>query len=78
MCEICHQTFCPEGCPNYEIKRSCAVCDGCHEQLPVGAKIVDINGYTFCEACVDDMNAWDVLELFHVEAFEAEESDDER
>lgn len=77
MCEYCHCFPHLPGCPNEEEQMSCAVCEGCGERLPVGAKIVDINGSIYCEDCVDDLNAWDVLEMFGVKSFEAEASEDD-
>ncbi len=62
MCEICHQTFCPEGCPNYQPKLSGLICEECGEPIPVGAVYWDYNGFAVCDDCMQRLDANDILE----------------
>ena len=54
MCEICHQTFCPSGCPNAPEPPVFAECDSCGTEIYDGNEYYEINGCNYCEDCVSD------------------------
>jgi len=41
VCNICRQTYCPSGCPNFEPRKSGYICDFCGNDIFVGEVYVD-------------------------------------
>lgn len=52
MCEICHRTICPGGCPNAPEPPVFAECEACGMEIYIGDEYYEINGQKYCEACV--------------------------
>lgn len=71
MCSICWQTPCHPRCPNAPEPEPAAYCRKCNEPLFVGDKQYD----GICEACIDDMNTSEWLELFGENMKEIEEEE---
>lgn len=52
MCEICHCSTCPSGCPNAPEPPVYAECDECGETIYDGDEYYEIGDHKFCESCV--------------------------
>lgn len=67
MCSYCLQFRCPPGCPNYDPPSS-GTCAECGEPLPIGSRIVNLDGKTYHYDCVDEMSFSDILELSGIDS----------
>ena len=63
MCEYCHCYPHLHGCPN-EVIPTYRTCKNCGDDIPIGYRIVDIDGDIYCEDCINDMSAEELLALF--------------
>ena len=50
MCEICHQYFCPAGCPNAK-ETPFATCIYCNENIVIGENYYEFDGERYHEDC---------------------------
>ncbi len=61
MCCYCLQNKCPPGCPSYD-PPSNGTCAECGELLPIGSRIVNLNGNKYHYTCIREMSRSDILE----------------
>lgn len=73
MCEYCHQSICPPGCPNADEPKVVYHCPHCGESITVGERYAEIDGDYYHEECLDDWSTSDWLTKFEINMQEAEE-----
>lgn len=54
MCEVCHMTPCPAGCPNAAEPPVVYHCYKCDAEIWEGDEFYRIDGVPYCESCIDD------------------------
>lgn len=54
MCEICHMSICPGGCPNAKEPKMVFICSGCGEPILEGDDYWNIMGEQWCKKCIDN------------------------
>lgn len=64
MCEICMKTPCDSRCPNAPEPKPVAICSECREGIYEGDKYFDGPDGPVCEACMEDKNVDEILEVF--------------
>ncbi len=64
MCEICLKTPCDSRCPNAPEPKPVAICSECGEGIYEGDKYFDGPDGPVCEACMEDKNVDEILEVF--------------
>lgn len=52
MCEYCHKSICPSGCPNASEPPKFGKCEVCKTTIYDGDEYYHIGEHIFCEACV--------------------------
>ena len=55
MCEVCHMSRCPAGCPNAPDPPAVTTCHRCGDSITPGSEYARIDGLDYCEGCMDDM-----------------------
>lgn len=75
MCQICHMSKCPSGCPNAPDPPSVTTCAICGGPIVPGDEYARIDGLDYCEYCIDDMSNSELVELMHGEWRTAKEED---
>lgn len=51
MCSICHQSSCPDGCPNREDEKV-TECYFCGADICEGDTYFEIDGIEYCPSCI--------------------------
>ena len=73
MCEYCHQSICPPGCPNADEPKVVYHCSHCGESITAGERYAEIDGDYYHGECLDDWSTSDWLTKFEINMQEAEE-----
>ena len=66
MCEICGRSRCLQGCPN-RIVPSAKRCRACGMMLMEGDGYFRVNGKPYCEECMTEAKAEDLVRIFEIE-----------
>ena len=53
MCEYCRRYTCPSSCPNAPEPPIFGKCSSCGTDIKYGYDYYDIDGYYYCERCID-------------------------
>ena len=71
MCDLCMQTYCPKGCPNYLPPKSIVSCDICGEGIYDGEEYIEnLDGYKIHFDCIQGIRqllnwlGYDVKEFY--------------
>lgn len=75
MCEVCHMTRCPSGCPNAPEPRRVDTCHQCGEAIIPEDEYAVIDGVAYCESCIDNMPYCELIPLLGGEWKTANEED---
>ena len=54
MCDICHQSICPRGCPNEPPPKTVYDCVWCGRAITEGEDYYEIDGQAWCEGCIKE------------------------
>lgn len=57
------------------LERTCFYCAACHEAICEGDTYVELNGFEFCEQCIDAMSKLELVDAAGGEVKEANEID---
>ena len=69
MCDQCFQRFCPPSCPNFEENSGKArriYCVLCGERLRGGETFYRIHGFPYCELCLDNADAEELVRICEI------------
>ena len=58
MCEICHKSICPGGCPNAPEPPVIHYCYLCDEPIYEGDGCYNICGERYCEKCIEESHEY--------------------
>lgn len=75
MCTICLKSPCDIRCPSAPEKKTACVCKTCGDGIDEGQEYAKIDDDYHHIECLDDMTTRELLMLFGVETFTAEEDD---
>ena len=65
MCQICHMSRCPSGCPNAPDPPTIFTCKHCNEPITPGEEYLEVDGdYYHLEDCASDAALSLLLERF--------------
>lgn len=70
MCSICLKAVCPSGCPNAD-NDEIYECESCGHGIGEGEEYAEINGSYYHAECIEDMNVYELGELFGFDVEEA-------
>jgi hypothetical protein len=54
ICEICRRIPCDSRCPNAPEPPAIYECTSCHGEIRVGEWVVKLDGFPYCEECVEN------------------------
>lgn len=73
MCEYCHQSICPPGCPNADEPKAVYRCSYCGESITVDEWYAEIDGDYYHEECLDNWSTSAWLAKFDINIRKAKE-----